>query len=529
MAMKTTGAIALLTVFCLLFLACQNPLSAPGGGTVPTPTPTPGGEDTDGNTSGTVVQQGSIMFNSAGGWLEYGFAQWDSLSGAGGYSVHYRLSTQPDSSYVRADAELVRGTCVDIPGLLGNRTYFLKVVPVISGTEDPAQSSVVSVDIQAHDRSGFAFDLRSPMSTAGTSGGYNPDGTVNPAATILYITDANKDTVQMDVTKNGVTATYTGLYNICAARSSAKSTSPMIIRFIGTVTPPTGLDALKQLQIKDNSNVTYEGIGTDAELNGWGMDFQRDHNFEIRNLSFRDQPEDQISIQSDCLNFWIHNNDHNLGKGLPGGEADKIYGDGNIDVKSGTSWVTVSYNHYIGCKKTGGIGFGGDTNDLMMTYHHNFYDVCGTRMPRISYCSVHVYNTYFKEAQGYVIALANACDGFIQNNYFENCNRPVITASQGHDIDSDGESILSNNPAGTGKMSGNYMDAFTSDPVRFDPAVDITLGPTAAGAIYDNFDLNFGANYPCNLDTAETAKTRVEQYAGRINSSAGNVTPLPQT
>jgi pectate lyase len=70
-------------------------------------------------------------------------------------------------------------------------------------------------------------------------------------------------------------------------------------------------------------------------------------------------------------NLWIHNNDHFLGKGLPGGESDKVYGDGPLDIKSGSSWVSSAYNHYHGCKKTNGVGFGRDTDALVMTYHHN--------------------------------------------------------------------------------------------------------------------------------------------------------------
>jgi pectate lyase len=71
---------------------------------------------------------------------------------------------------------------------------------------------------------------------------------------------------------------------------------------------------------------------------------------------------------------------------------------------------------------------------LVMTYHHNFYDVCGSRMPRISFVSMHVYNTYFKEAQIDAIAAANGCSAFIQNNFFEKSHRPMISASQGHEL-----------------------------------------------------------------------------------------------
>jgi pectate lyase len=497
--------------------------SSTGGASATGGTPSTGGAAPDGNTPGTVTQKGGIVFTSAGGWFEYAFAEWKPLTSATSYVVYRKLGTAADSAYERVDTELVRGLRVDIPGLLGNETYDLRVVPVIGGTETTAQASVVRIKTKAHDRSGFAFDKRSPRGASGTSGGYLPNGTVNPEAKILYVTDANKDTIQLTVTKGNSTTTFTGLVPIQAARSSAKSTAPLIFRFVGTVKPPAGLDTLQMLQLKDNSNVTYEGIGTDVQLEGWGFDFQRSSNVEVRNLSFKDQPEDQLSFQSDCINLWIHNVDHFLGKGLPDADADKLYGDGPLDIKSGSSWVSVAYNFYHETKKSNGIGFGDDTTALVMTYHHNFYDKCGSRMPRISYVSMHVYNTYFKGAEVYTIAAANGCSAFIQNNFFENCKRPMIIASQGHDLNG-ADSTLSHNPGGAIKAVGNFMDAFTSNPAQFDPAVDASPGPAVnGGALYDNFDADFASSYPQLLDSPDEAKQKILTYAGRIRPSPGNV------
>jgi pectate lyase len=160
-----------------------------------------------------------------------------------------------------------------------------------------------------------------------------------------------------------------------------------------------------------------------------------------------------------------------------------------------------------------------------MTYHHNFYDTCGSRMPRISYVSMHVYNTYFKDAQVYAIAAANGCSAFVQNNYFENSKRPMIIASQGHDLNG-ADSTLSHNPGGTIKAVGNFMDAFSSSPEQFDPALDASPGPAlSGGAVYNDFDANFGSDYPQLLDSPEEAKKKVLTYAGRIRPSPGNIVP----
>lgn len=469
-----------------------------------------------------VQHPARIVILRSGGWLETGYAQWAEFTGATGYAVGVKPAGAPEAAYVRVPAELVRGTRVDLPGLPGNLAYDVRVVPLINGVAETGKAGVARIQTLAHDRSGFAFDQRSPRGALGTSGGYQPDGSVHPKATILHITDQTKDTVQMPVTKDSKTETHTGLVAIQSARSKAKDSTPLIVRFIGTVTPPAGLaaDRLKMMQLKDSGNVTYEGIGPDAGIEGWGMDFQRCSNVVVRNLSFKNQPEDQLSFQSNCLNLWVHHNDHFPGKGLPGGEADKVAGDGTLDIKSGSGWVSVAYNHYHGTQKTSGVGFGKDTDALMMTFHHNFYDGCGSRMPRISYVSLHVYNSYFKEAQTYAIAAANACSALVENNYFEKCDRPMIIASQGHDLTSPGKSTLSKNPGGAIKQQGNYFDAHSSDPSRFDPAVDASPGPALkGGTVFNNFDAKFGSDYPYTLESPEVAKAKVIEFAGRMGEA----------
>jgi len=478
-------------------------------------------------SSDVTPPSGNMAITGRGGWYEAGWVTWSPVAGATGYTVAYKAAT--GTAWTDVDSKLVRGNRVDILGLPGNATYQIKITAV-----GATASSTVSIRTKPYDRSGFAFDKRSPRGDSGTTGGYLSDCRINPNATVLHITNENKATIQLAVTKGNSTTTYTGLRDILAARTSAKSRVPLVIRILGAVSWPGGVDTLKMMQIKDNANITIEGVGNDAMLDGWGFDFQRCENVVVRNLGFREQPEDQLSFQNNNFNIWVTHNDHFLGKGNPGADADKLYGDGPLDVKSGSSWVSVGYNYYHQNKKTNGVGFGDDSTNLVMTYHHNFYDRCGSRMPRISYVSMHVYNAYIKEAQTYGIALANKCAAFIQNNYFENSKRPIITASQGHDLSSSG-STLSHNPGGTGKLSGNFMDAFTSDPDRWTPtsalydatpvgtpnrdwlAPDITLGPAlAGGAVYNNFDLNFGSNYPQLLDSPEIAKAKVVEFAGRL-------------
>lgn len=101
----------------------------------------------------------------------------------------------------------------------------------------------------------------------------------------------------------------------------------------------------------------------------------------------------------------------------------------------------------------------------------------------------------------------------------------MIIASQGHDLNG-GDSTLPHDPGGTIKAEGNFMDAFSCSPERFDPAVDASPGPAVSGgAIYNDFDAKFGSDYPQLLDSPKQGKTKVLVYAGRIKPSPANVVP----
>lgn len=161
----------------------------------------------------------------------------------------------------------------------------------------------------------------------------------------------------------------------------------------------------------------------------------------------------------------------------------------------------------------------------MLSYHHNYYERCGSRMPRVSYVSMHVYNSYFKEVEVYGIAAAHGSSAFVQNNYFEKSTRPIIIASQGHDLNG-ARSTLSHNSGGAVKIEGNYMDAFSADPARFTPEVDASEGPALkGGAVYNKFDARFGNDYPQALDTPAAAREKVIKWAGRLKASPAM--PLP--
>lgn len=106
-------------------------------------------------------------------------------------------------------------------------------------------------------------------------------------------------------------------------------------------------------------------------------------------------------------------------------------GDGNIDVKNGADYVTISwcifqytfdsghnYSNLVGHSDGNGST---DRDHLLVTFHHNWYStMCKERMPRVRFGQVHVYNNYYSDllAGGYCIGVGVEAHIRVENNYF---------------------------------------------------------------------------------------------------------------
>lgn len=453
----------------------------------------------------TSATSSSLNILECGAWFEAAYAEWEAYQGATGYNVYYKIAS--DSNYLQVDSELIRDTRVDIPGLKGNTDYIIKIIPIVSGSEVEDASATFNVTPEAHDRSGYAFF------NGTTTGGYNEDGTVPDNANIVYVTNENKNTVEL----NG----YKGIASILSESARKNDTTPLIVRFIGRVEVPKGASAYpdNMLIVKRATNVTLEGIGMDANIAEWGFCFQRCSNIEIRNLDFYWYPEDAIGFEANCSRVWIHHNTIRTGHQDNPAEADKANGDGGTDFKY-TDYVTVSYNHYDGTKKTALCGLK-ENATYRLTFHHNYFDGTGSRTPRVRFFDIHVYNNYYNGVSTYGIGASVNSNIFSENNYFENTAKPMVISMQGN--------------GGTIKAYGNKLVNCT----KYTPGTDyyeassrdevINFSAQKGGSTYNNFDTNPSVFYTNDylLHTADEAKTIVLNYAGRMKS--GISTSIPNT
>ena len=157
-----------------------------------------------GLTGITAGASASVVISKSEGYEEAGYVQWGAVTGAGGYNV-YVDGVQIDSMLIRQYSGYLRADALGLKA--GSHTF--KVIPVISGKEDTSKGAEATVTAIANDRSGFGW-------VNGTSSGaYNEDGTLKSNATVIYVTNDNKDTIKVTLPdKKGNATELTGIQNI---------------------------------------------------------------------------------------------------------------------------------------------------------------------------------------------------------------------------------------------------------------------------------------------------------------------------
>lgn len=467
------------------------------------------------------------------GWLESASVEWSAVLNATGYNVYYKIAGTNDSEYTRLDDELIRKYPdkfrADILGLAEGE-YEIKIVPIINNKEvTSAQAITETIEVTEHTREGFAFSQESTMKTG--SGGYNDDGTVAQDAQIIYITAENVNTVQTDVITNskGTKTTTTGLVNILSARGKGYDKRPLIIRMIGQINGSdiNGLNSSGYIQIKGAYNVTFEGVGEDATVYGWGFLIRNSKNIELRNLGVMMFPDDAISLDTANENIWVHNND--IFYGAAGSDADQVKGDGSADVKGKSTYVTLSYNHFYDSGKVSLCGMS-DTEEFFVTYHHNWFDHSDSRHPRIRVGTVHIYNNYFDGNSKYGVGVTKGSSAFVEANDFRNSKYPMLSSLQGSDIAGGSKGNFSGEAGGMIKAYNNKIVGATrlvyanENSTQFDAYLALTRDEkvssnyktVSGGNTYNNFDTS-SKMYEYTPDSPDEVRDKVTTYAGRVN------------
>ena len=468
---------------------------------------------------------GVIQITEAKGWQESAYLKWAPFEGASSYNV-YVDGKKIDAQLIRQYASYYRA---DVLGLKAG-TYSVKVVPVnAEGTEIAGANTASNLVVKSYNREGFAH-----FKYAGV-GAYNNDGTLKAGAKVLYITAKTAKTVSTTV-NTGKPETITGLQSIIDAYSKGKDKTPIAFRIIGKVNL-SDLDHISSsaegLQIKGATmNMTFEGVGDDATVYGFGFLLREAESVEFRNFAIMRCLDDAMSLDTDNSHVWIHNMDLFYGK--KGGAADQAKGDGTVDIKGDSKYVTVAYNRFWDNGKASMCGMKSETGENWITYHHNWFDHSDSRMARVRTMSVHMYNNYYQHCDVYGVGATSGSSVFMESNYFDATKRPIMSSLQGTDAMGDG--TFSGEKGGLIKAYGNVFankpdnfsyityaenntsfDAYeVSDPSEQVPTSVKTL---VGGTSYNNFDTNSSLMYAYAADKAEDVPAIVEGFygAGRLN------------
>ena len=427
---------------------------------------------------------------TAGGWNESIYAEIKGVTDTSAITDVSWSGAMTGSLDAAELSNLVRkiggNTRIDIPGLKAGK-YTLSIT--VNGTANPVKKE--NIEVSAYDRSGFAHFKY----TRGV-GAYNDDGTLKDNAIVLYVTDQNKNTVELSY--GGVTVR--GIGNILNSvgkdagngknsnggvantnqgiiKKLAENNVPLVVRFIGNVSE-TGLyakgtydasdagliegltdyssidnggtkgDNGHMARIQSGKDITLEGIGYDATIDGWGFHFISEgaapnlgESFEVRNLTFINTPEDAIGMEgqqeskntssnlsSSVERCWIHNNEFYCPSITKPAESDKSEGDGSVDFKRG-QYFTCSYNYFEACHKTNLVGSADYSLQFNLTYHHNYWYLCKARGPLARNANIHMYNNIVEMQTDYAQNVRANAYIFSEYNMFYACKSPQAVES----------------------------------------------------------------------------------------------------
>lgn len=292
-------------------------------------------------------------------------------------------------------------------------------------------------------------------------------------------------------TTGGGDATPAIVRTFAELRSAAQDAGPRVIIVTGTIKTEGGSG------MKIASNKTIRGADKNAAIEG-GLSIHSVSNVILRDFNLKgiwpnSGPDDAIAIRNshhvwiDHLNIW---------------DA----GDGNLDITSQSSHITVSWCKFWYSEKRHPhrfcalIGSGGgdhpeDWGKLKVTWHHNWFaDLVDQRMPRLMYGLAHIFNNYYTAAgNSYCIGVGSYGAALIENNYFKDVKNPhTFMYDVWCDITARGnsyENTTGKRDAGRGgarHAPGQQFTVTAFERVPYDYALD------KAGAIPDLVSRNAG-------------------------------------
>ncbi|KAK0102822.1 hypothetical protein ONS95_000979 [Cadophora gregata] len=279
-------------------------------------------------------------------------------------------------------------------------------------------------------------------------------------------------------TTGGSGGTVVTVSNQADLNTYATAQEKYIIKVAGKITI-----APKGTEIRVSSDKTIIGVGSTGEIYGGGFFLNGVKNVIIRNLKigntyvdgdYDGKTQDWDGIQMDTAsNVWI---DHCL---LERG------GDGLIDSRKDTNFLTVSYTILRDHNKAFGIGW---TENLVAqaTIHHNYFQNLNQRNPSADNLKyAHLYNNYVNNVTSYGHYTRGQTNAVIENVYFKKVK---------NSIQKDAGAVL--------RASGNVFDSCTG-------TIAANSGTAFKPADFYKYTLDTSANVPSIVEAQAGPKASI--------------------
>ncbi|HEY0922824.1 hypothetical protein [Rheinheimera pacifica] len=277
---------------------------------------------------------------------------------------------------------------------------------------------------------------------------------------------------------------------------------PLTIWVNGTITLQNANDS--RIDIKDVSDISIIGLGTQGEMAGIGFNIVRAENIIIRNLRIHHvranlgAPGDGISMEGPVRNIWIDHNEiyNSLTVDDPALTEDQVkdYYDGLVDAKGDAQFITISFNKFHNSWKTSLVGSSDSDNfNRTLTYHHNHWYNVNSRLPLFRFGKGHIYNNFYDGALESGINSRMGAVIRIEHNHFADMKNPVMS--------------LYSQEIGYWQLIDNIFENITWQE---SPNDGVVAGENAEST----GELDVPYDYSANLIPVHNVKATVLSYAG---------------
>lgn len=278
------------------------------------------------------------------------------------------------------------------------------------------------------------------------------------------------------------------------AAAREKNTSPEILQINGRISASSSM----VLTIKNGANITIEGVGKTGELQNIGLNIRDYTNVIVRNLTIHEvlYPNDALTLDN-VQHGWVDRCE--LYSKIGSGVTVDTY-DGLLDIKKGSSYITISWNylhHHMKCSLIGhsdNTGQQEEDSKIRVTYHHNWFSHTDGRNPSLRFGAAHLFNNYFEEITDYGVAARDGAHVKAENNVWFNVKLPMSTDK----FPVDGL------PNGYICESGNVLSGTTGQKVISQTGCEFWNSSTLP--------------YAYTLDPLGTVESEVRQFSGMGNN-----------